>query len=63
MIGLGCVATFRPVKTREQKIHTKIRHRREKKGHKNETISEALVHAKVGSLEQGKQLMTKLRVA
>ena len=62
VVGLACVAVFRPVKTKEQKIITKLRHHHGKKGHENEPIEEALAHAKINSLEKGKNLRMKLLI-
>ena len=62
VIGLACVAVFRPVKTREQIIHTKIRHHKNKKGHGDEPIEEALAHTKINSLEKGIRSLTKSTV-
>uniref|UniRef100_H2Z346 Major facilitator superfamily (MFS) profile domain-containing protein n=1 Tax=Ciona savignyi TaxID=51511 RepID=H2Z346_CIOSA len=49
VIGLACVATFRPVKTEEQKIQTRIK-KALKQG--KDVTSEALLHRKVGSLSK-----------
>jgi len=53
VVGLACVATFKPVKTPEQKVQTKVRHALAKDDKESSPPSEALIQKAVGSRSNG----------